>query len=1293
MPADLAVWHNRRDTLLRILDVPAEGRAQTAALLSARQALREGEPTADDEERARRVAEAAVEECEHADAPPATLLGDKQYYSVSIPVGISPGTLGRHNITVEYSIDLPYPFESDRAPLAARQREEARGEYARIGLDTNNRLGHIRRITPDFIAHLRYLDPGRPGPNRVRPYLEMSRVFEALATTPERRPAYYEAVLHYVPAGARLRYRIKVYAQSREPNVIPPQTGGDSAGNWYSVYVTAPTFTFDDIQYCPPRASTADVNVAYWRTDVVSGRTLLTFRFDFYDVRRAINDFSLAFARPGHDAGPPSTLTYAWFYDGTSPGAAFADLPISSTWHLGDLAVVNHQFDYVTLTLPLDTLVEGERVFWRGQHIATVEGGKLVAVTKRATVPVRLMFIHYANQSLNDMFESPNRSYDPPRTYLQTTMYDELGTYSSRPTSNETGVGDGYGYVIEGHLRTELPCLFSLNGGFLSMLAQDAPGFLPLLKRAIKKRLFEPAIGGFAGHRMLYFRQETNRQAIQRGIDMIQNMLGHTGRVFYPNSRLYAQVPNIDGPILDAEIRKPMLPSDGTAPVAGANDGRRNRIQFVVVDEPAFAPFREHPPLDHPHDLWGDHEYSYIWRQRCAAHRGSEVPCSSACTTWYWLFISGKMKDDLLGASDDEWQAGKLSGNLRQHFFYGVSQPNRVRDLVHVYSDDADKAAGNGWFDGDFGGVERHWAAIFAAALEWIAAHPWLQVVTASQLDPDRECLGTIDLRQAIDPFIHRDAADVTPNPTFWSDQYQGENGFDDWAEIQQRRFNGNLGFEFARWYVAWRDTPAIWLKRSLGEIASTVERVVMKPAVVDSSNELVGLAQLGFMIGIHEAAWSKKPLEGFIPRADFDAGKRASLSAYQRQEVLEPENFVLAQTLQMRNAHVFLCAARWAHLLASPEAYDPADTQTYKNTGPLVEHLRSAGTGAWKLHQPRVRPELQWDLDITENVILYNRHLLVVLDSNGGRITHIFAADDNGTPYVVSGNIKAYQFLGNDRTYGGTLNCNGSVIQNTVSVANHRYVASDVTPSLAQAGTRFNPKTRVASISDGGGSWRVEDGAFGDEDWLYPDNFNMYAPCDAGADASSAGWRYPGRTWRLSSPTSATFDRTLAEYRDWILDGAPDDQFRDRRPPADEPAFTKTIRLVENRIEISYAGDIGPGHRVANELSLDLYRMVMCGQRQTRAWVYAPGYVPGTAAATPADVTGCTVTAANALVSAEVALGTNCRFSDDTLKGASSLRLHRAFSDCLEIESIAGGPFSYTIDVTTRTPVSDPGQ
>jgi hypothetical protein len=46
------------------------------------------------------------------------------------------------------------------------------------------------------------------------------------------------------------------------------------------------------------------------------------------------------------------------------------------------------------------------------------------------------------------------------------------------------------------------------------------------------------------------------------------------------------------------------------------------------------------------------------------------------------------------------------------------------------------------------------------------------------------------------------------------------------------------------------------------------------------------------------------------------------------------------------------------------------------------------------------------------------------------------------------------------------------------------------------------------------------------------------------------------------------------------------------------------------------------------------------------------------------------------------VRLGANAKFSDDTLDGAANLRLHRVLTDCIEVESLAAGDFSFAIDV-----------
>ena len=1274
MDGGLTVWHNRRDTLLRIENPTPGGAANSGATESG--ATESGAmncaPTASDPVGAQFSAPTSS-------APAGAGSSGVGYCSVYIPVGISPGTLRRHNITVEYRLDRPHHDESPEEQ-ADRVHDEAAGRWLRVGLNVANTLGSISRVTPSSIAALRDPYSGLAGVRRLRPYLEMARVFQEQKEP--HQPAYYEAVLHRIPKGARLQYRIKVYEQSRKPTVIPAEAN-ENPDTWYSVYVVMPTFSVADIRWCEPRdTSVPDVNVVYWQRDP-NRPDLLHFRFDFVELKRLLSDFRLAFARGGQPPGEPNRLTFAWLFDCVDPGAQFAGVPISKTWHLPYLPVVHAQLDYVTLTLPHDVVKGLGNVVWRGTTIGTWQGDTLQQAVPKTFHPIRLMFVHYANQSLNDLFESPNRSYAPPRSYIETTMRDELGTYSSRPTSNETGVGDGYGFVLDAHQETGLPSVWAMNGGFISMLAQDTPGAVTAMKRQIEAGLLEPSIGGLGGHRMVYFSGETNYQSMQEGIEILENILGGTGRVFHPNSRGYSDTPNLDGQLLRPTIRRPIKLKVEQGKRAFTSDPiddpkKRPPIQFVLIDDWVFPKYQRALKPGNTEDFWEGNEHAYTWRQRCFAHSHDEGHHCQDCPSWYWLFIDRELKDGLLGASDDEWRAGKLSLNLRKRFFYGVSHPSKVAKPVFVYSDDADKAAGNGWFDGDYNGNERDNLAIFTAALEWIAAHPWLKAVTAADLDPDRECVGTMRVRCAIDPSIHREVG--------WSDGYRGEDGFDQWSIDQMWRTGPGVpfGFEYARWYHVWRNTRSDWLGLPFGTIGDEIERAVMRREEGRTPNDLDRLARLAYLLAIHEAHWSKTPLEPFTPKDDYrDRRCEANnLPAQQRFEVLEPENFVLALTLQMRNAHVYRAAGRWADWVPNAGRGRASQQGAVLKPGApfwndLVTMRQSSCVQLGKL--PGVAPALQWDLDVTNNVVLFNRRLLVVMDSNGGRITHIFAIGADGRPVTVSGTFKAYQFLGDDRLYGGTLPSNGSVLQNTVFVPNHRYVASDVGPAMARFGSRHNPKNRLKTVPCGDKSLRVDTGPFGAEDWLFPDNFNCYRPGPEGQDPASASWEYPGLTWDVdpaswgSEITDNSASHTLlSRYREYVQRALKDPAvlpaaYGQRQPAG--PPFSKTISLTENTITVTYAGDIQQGHTVANELSLDLLRMVMHGDRQT---VSRPGGYG------PTDPI--VVSSQDGGVRVQVKPGSNCQFTRDTLKGTKNRRLHRAFSDCLEIESTAAQGFSYTI-------------
>jgi hypothetical protein len=93
--------------------------------------------------------------------------------------------------------------------------------------------------------------------------------------------------------------------------------------------------------------------------------------------------------------------------------------------------------------------------------------------------------------------------------------------------------------------------------------------------------LCDPVNGGIGGHRVLYFRGETNWRAIQSGIDMLENVLGCTGAVLYPNSRVYANTRNIVEAIQHAEIHALLAPGADWQAIPST-------IKFVVVDQEAF---------------------------------------------------------------------------------------------------------------------------------------------------------------------------------------------------------------------------------------------------------------------------------------------------------------------------------------------------------------------------------------------------------------------------------------------------------------------------------------------------------------------------------------------------------------------------------------------------------------------------------------------------------------------------------------------------------------------------------
>ena len=354
---------------------------------------------------------------------------------------------------------------------------------------------------------------------------------------------------------------------------------------------------------------------------------------------------------------------------------------------------------------------------------------------------------------------------------MQTTLRDEYGTYCSRPDATAQGLPAGDMFALEAHKRTKLPCVVAISGGCLSLIAQDREfenprgtkvDHIATIKKYIEDGLVEPAIGGLAGHRMLYFQAETNAFALQTGITLLENILGGTAPVVYPNSRVYAATPNIDDAILGSRISKPMMQSTeaGIRRFVASTDSN-SKVRYVVVDQQGFS--KDNIKGSRPDPIWeGRGARIPVAATVQAAPRSSASVCAQLPEVDR-LFIDFDTKNNMLlndppdGDGNEAWQAGKFSLNMRKELIYGFAEQGRTRRGLLVYSDDIEKFAGNGWFDGDYNGTEIDWIGIATAALEWIAAHPWISVVTTADLDPRTDGVGTVFVEGAIDPSIHQD--------------------------------------------------------------------------------------------------------------------------------------------------------------------------------------------------------------------------------------------------------------------------------------------------------------------------------------------------------------------------------------------------------------------------------------------------------------------------------------------------------------------------------------------------------
>ena len=365
-----------------------------------------------------------------------------------------------------------------------------------------------------------------------------------------------------------------------------------------------------------------------------------------------------------------------------------------------------------------------------------------------------------------------------------------------------------------------------------------------------------PVVAGYGAHRLPYYTAGTNIDAIRFGARILEKVLGAARPVYYPDQRLTTCKDNVAGALRAAAMEYVVVDAgtgQGAVPDGADEAGGNTAIAHAK------------PPMGAWHDgRWMN--WQYVWRDR---RSGTKV-----------LFIDKEMKDALSPPTatprtrDPHRPSAASSWSWRAHRW---STGNVV-----VYSDDADKASGNGWFDGQYGDPRTTPGRRTTSATR-PCCRGWPPVGRGRDHDDltDADVVGELDLLRASDPYIEEQWR--LPNPP--------ADGHDN-------------GLAYDTWYAAWAGTTAAWLGETLRAVSDRAEQALDRARAAatanladpDDADELLLLARLYFLMCLHESQWSKRPR--IEPGHDgFD----------------HCENFVAAESLQLRNAHVYLAARHWA--------------------------------------------------------------------------------------------------------------------------------------------------------------------------------------------------------------------------------------------------------------------------------------------------------------------------------------------------------------------------------------------
>ena len=535
------------------------------------------------------------------------------------------------------------------------------------------------------------------------------------------------------------------------------------------------------------------------------------------------------------------------------------------------------------------------------------------------------------------------------------------------------------------------------------------------MRRDVEAGLLVPVVAGYGAHRLPYYtRRHEHSTPSASAPEVLEAVLGAARPVYYPDQRLTTSRGQRGG---SAAGRGHGVRGRRRGHRAGR--GARGAAETPGNTVVAHAK----PPMGALHDgRWLN--WQYVWRDR---RSGTKV-----------LFIDKEMKDGLFAADADTADRGKPAHSIRCKLLEMAARAGACTRATcsSTATTPTRPAATAGSTAATIGTARGRTTSATRRCCRGWPRTPGCEVVTTDDLTDD-DVVGELDLLRASDPYIEeqwrlRPRSRPSRTTTTGSPTTPG-------TPRGPRTPRGLARRDAAR------RSPTGPSRRSSGPGGR-------RPTTRD---ELLLLARLYWLMCLHESQWSKRP------RIEPDS-----------EGFDHCENFVAAESLQLRNAHVYL-AARDLGAVGAAAGGRRANTATTARWCEAVAAGRVRGRSAAAVVAGDRTPGCSGTTTRCPTSCSTTSDALVVLDRNGGRITHLFAMVD-GRPVSVSGTFKAYQFV--DADWAVRQRCR----VRRHRAAEHR-VERRTTPTSPATSRRAGAPSVPRPPNDRG------------FDLYYPDNFNLY--------------------------------------------------------------------------------------------------------------------------------------------------------------------------------------------------------